>query len=717
MNIDAALTTFAEESRELLEQMENQLLSLERGEGDGDILNAVFRAAHTIKGSAGLFGLNATVEFTHGVENLLDEIRAGKVAVTPANIALLLQARDHIARLVFAELAGEVITPEQTSAGVHLSALINQGLGVAEVAATTVNKPELATTENAVGEGATPAGLWFLQLRFGRNVLQDGMDPLAFIRYLERLGTITEWVLLTAGLPSLAEANAEVCYLGFALLLQSDHEHSEIEAVFDFVRDDSNIEILPPSSPESEYLRVLATHNATDDRLTVETTLQRGGLLRPEHERLVAVLLEPNSASAAVGPTAPPAQATSTKAAKDPISSDAKMGDGRFIRVEASKLDDLIDMVGELIISGACTRILADKVGGEIAEAVSSFTHLVEGLRASALSLRMVAIGPTFERFRRTVRDVSAQLGKEVDLVIEGAETELDKMVVERMADPLMHLVRNALDHGIKDPAYRIARNKSPRGTLTLRAYYDASSVVIEVADDGAGLPREKVLAKARQLGVVSETANLTDHEIDQLIFAPGFSTAEQVSNISGRGVGMDVVKRNIEALRGDIQLLSTAGKGTVVRIRLPLTLAIIDGFLVSSGGARFVIPLDMMVECLELSPLLERSARQRGNINLRGEALPCAWLKEVFDIEDPFASRANIVVVKVGRERFGLVVDSLHGETQAVIKPLGKLFRGLRGVVGASIQGDGEVALILDVPGILQILQKQPGRLSSAAA
>jgi two-component system chemotaxis sensor kinase CheA len=385
---------------------------------------------------------------------------------------------------------------------------------------------------------------------------------------------------------------------------------------------------------------------------------------------------------------------------------DSRPPDASFLRVDAEKLDHLIELVGELVVANAGVQMLGQAEGaGPLAEAAEILARLVEEVRDVTLSLRMVQIGPTFQRFQRVVRDVSRELGKEIELVITGAETELDKTVVERIGDPLMHLVRNAMDHGIEPLDRRLAAGKPARAVLRLNAHHDAGSIVIEVSDDGGGLNRPKIRSKAIERGLIPPDAVLTDREIDQLIFMPGFSTADQVSNLSGRGVGMDVVRRDIEALRGSVEIDSTPGVGTTIRIRLPLTLAIIDGFLVGIGNSRYVLPVDLIVECVEL-PMSDRAAiLERGYMDLRGEVLPIIWLRELLDLQHvPAARRENVLVLQFGRTRVGLVVDVLLGEHQTVIRPLGRLFAALKGVSGSTILGGGEVALILDVPGLVEL-------------
>ncbi|MDP2694159.1 MAG: chemotaxis protein CheA, partial [Gallionella sp.] len=379
-----------------------------------------------------------------------------------------------------------------------------------------------------------------------------------------------------------------------------------------------------------------------------------------------------------------------------------KSSEANLIRVDADKLDELINLVGELIIAGAGANLIAQRTGeADLLESTATMSRLVEEVRDSALKLRMVQIGGTFNRFQRVVRDVSKELGKDIELVISGAETELDKTVVEKIGDPLTHLVRNSMDHGIESAETRLANGKPAKGTLKLNAFHDAGSIVIEVSDDGGGLNTQRILNKAIERGLVNEGENLSDREIYNLIFEAGFSTAEKVSNLSGRGVGMDVVKRNITALRGTVNLDSEEGQGTKVRIRLPLTLAIIDGFLVGVGTSVYVVPLDMVVECIERAAW-QNSGGDGSYLNLRGEVLPYLRLREHFEVEGEAARRENVVVVRYGEHKVGLVVDRLLGEFQTVIKPLGKVFNQVSGIGGFTILGSGEVALILDVPGLM---------------
>ncbi|HLD65834.1 MAG TPA: chemotaxis protein CheA, partial [Pseudomonas sp.] len=371
-----------------------------------------------------------------------------------------------------------------------------------------------------------------------------------------------------------------------------------------------------------------------------------------------------------------------------------------FIKVEVGKLDQLINLVGELVIAGAAASLsLRQNDTAAMTEANEGVTILVERIRDASLSLRMVAIGEVFQRFPRVVRDISKELGKDIELLVTGADTELDKSMVEKLADPLMHIVRNAMDHGIEPSEARLACGKTARGALRLNAYHESGSIVIEVGDDGRGLDRQRILDKAIEKGLIQADQPLSDSEVFRLVFEPGFSTAAQVTNLSGRGVGMDVVRRNIEQLRGEVEVLSEFGQGTTVRIRLPLTLAIIDGFQVRVADETFVLPLDQVIECVDLGEQEQR----HDLVNLRGEALPYVRLRELFGLEVRRGQRESLVVLQFGANRAGVVVDQLVGEFQAVIKPLGQIFAQNKVLSGSTILGDGSVALILDVPNLIQ--------------
>ncbi|MGZ0717006.1 chemotaxis protein CheA [Pseudomonas palleroniana] len=668
IDLDQAQQTFIAEARELLQVMEQSLLQLESEPGNEEAIGAVFRAAHTIKGSAGLFGLAPIVGFTHIVEDVLDRLREGSVTVDATLIALLLKCGDHILDLIEAvDHHGGALQPATLEHG----EVLREALSAYQPLQTAV-----AVVESAGQDDETRAEvLWHISLRFGAEVFRNGMDPLSFLRYLATLGQLLQVTPLTESIPPVDGWDPESCYLGFEIDLRSKASHATLNEVFDFVRDDCEV--------------LISALDAPGDSSTAAGT------------ELVAQTV--------ASPMATTQQRVAT-------TSDVKPRDGNYVRVNADKLDELINLVGELVIASAGASLLARSCNNDpLEEAASTVSGLVEEILDGALHLRMIPIGDTFNRFRRVVRDVSQELGKDIDLIISGAETELDKTVVEKIGDPLMHLLRNAMDHGIENAEARRAAGKSTKGHLSLNAYHDSGSIVIEIADDGAGLNRERILEKAQERGLVASGAVLSDQEIYNLIFEAGFSTAEAVTNLSGRGVGMDVVKRNITLLRGTVDLDSRPGQGTVVRIRLPLTLAIINGFLVGLDHCTYVIPLDMVQECVELDEHQRQSSRDQGYLDLRGEVLPLVHLRDHFSHEGPPARRQNVVVVRYAEHKAGLVVDDLLGEFQTVIKPLGKLFGALRGISGSTILGSGAVALILDIPALLNQIVQQEARTPQA--
>lgn len=610
MDMDEVLKIFIAESRELLEQMEDALLQLESAPNDADTINAIFRAAHTIKGSAGLFGLDLIVGFTHIAESVLDRIRNGELHFDETLTALFLQVGDHLGTLITLLDDGhdlEHLDEEK----LEQNRLLSERLS--EYMAPAAHQPGgLPTSHERLVERSAHGGLsadhWHLSLRFGPDTLRNGMDPLSLLRYLNTFGRIVNIVPLLDRVPPPAEMDPETCYLSFEVAFASEADKATIEGAFEFVREDSLIRILPPHSKSDEYLELIRGLPEEDMRLG-EILMRCGTLTAAELQDVLHAQVQgqQEAESRPIGQVLmeeslvqPPVIAAALQ--KQQQVKENRSNENNLIRVDAGKLDQLINLVGELIIAGAGARMTAQQVGHpQMLESTELLARLVEEVRDSALTLRMVQIGATFNRFQRVVRDVSHELGKDIALSISGGETELDKTVVERITDPLTHLVRNAMDHGIEPLAVRQARGKPAKGNVRLNAFHDAGSIVLEVADDGGGLDPQRILAKAQERGLITEGQVLSEKETFNLIFEPGFSTADQVSNLSGRGVGMDVVKRNITALRGSIELDSVLGQGTCVRIRLPLTLAIIDGFLVGVGQAGYVIPLDLVEECIEL--------------------------------------------------------------------------------------------------------------------
>ncbi|MGW8275214.1 chemotaxis protein CheA [Xanthomonas axonopodis pv. clitoriae] len=669
MDMNQLMQTFLAESRDLLEDMERHLLEAERGESSPDAVNAIFRAAHTIKGSGGLFDLPQLVGFTHVVESVLDLVRDEALSLSSDLIGLLLVCCDHIHALV--ETAADPSHADPVALAAEAEPLLAQ-------LQTYLQRSACGVTAAAIAQGAPEkqSGYWRITLKLFADALRFGNSPLKLIRNLRSLGSVESINTDISQLPAFDDLDPEANYLGFQILLRSDADRAAIEEVFEFVREDCDLEIVSVPAPSDAA-----------DLLTAET----------------AASSAPNKPLAAV----PSAASAPGRAAPDAA---ARNADARSIRVDADKLDRMIDLVGELIIAVSSTNANAQRTGdAQLLESASILAGLVEDVRESALQLRMVKIGGTFSRFQRVVHDVARELGKDIALVVAGEDTELDKSVVEKIGDPLTHLVRNAMDHGIEPADVRVARGKPARGTVGLNAYHDSGSIVIQITDDGGGLNRDRILAKALERGLIEPGRQLSDRDVFAMIFEPGFSTAEKVTNLSGRGVGMDVVKRNITALRGTVEIDSAAGVGTTISVRLPLTLAIINGFQVGVGKSVFVVPLDVVEECVEFTPDYASDY-----IDLRGSVLPYVRLRELFALGGKTPARESIVVIRQGAQRFGLVVDTLLGEWQTVIKPLSKVFAQVKGISGSSILGSGDVALILDVPSLIQQLHPNQDALAA---
>lgn len=707
MNLDSVKQTFLIESEELLDRMEVDLLNLEKNPEDSEAVNSLFRAIHTIKGSAGMFGYDNIVNFTHSVESMLEQLRKGEADINPDLIAALLKSHDHVQQLI------AIDTSEDSEMTDGLAAEGNELL--AELKAHfsgTFTPPPAASASTADAPVATAEGEgvanpnWHISIRLNKEVLTHGLDPAAFINYLKTMGDLINVRPVADQLPSLSEYDPESFYTGFEIDLSSESSADEIEANFEFLEDDSDIIILPPHAAIAAY-RDLISNRPEDDERIRNILIEMGSLQKSELDEKAAAPAPSEKAAAETGVQKSGSQTAAKNAPAGNAARNAAAGNEqakKFIRIEAGKLDHLINLVGELVITGATIRQLSEKhADADLSESASAMSRLIEELRDNVMNVRMVQIGETFRRFERIVRDTSRELGKQIQLKIKGGDTELDKNLIDNIADPLMHLVRNSMDHGLEMPDERAEAGKPRQGTINLNSYHDTGSIVIEVSDDGKGLDRDVLLNKAIERGIANPNNNYSDHDIYHFIFEPGFSTAAEVTNISGRGVGMDVVKRNIESLRGTVDVSSKPGRGTTVRIRLPLTLAIIDGFLVTVGKTYYVIPLDMVIECVEMDNSNEGMASGGNMINLRGEVLPYMRLSDFFDIELNDSQHENIIVVKYAQQKAGLLVDDLLGESQTVIKPLGKLFDKLQGISGATIMGTGEVALILDVPRLIE--------------
>ncbi len=651
--LQEAIAEFKEESIELLNGMETALLEIQEYGMGGDRINAVFRAAHTLKGSGGMLKLTHLVEFTHIAENLLDDVRNDKLQITDEMISVLLKCKDHMQNLVLFYATNSNGEPDTTLKTV--SSFLMQELqkfhGIDSSAASAQNASQDYALLTAQG--------WDIDIVFGKEIFQSGMEPSHFIRFLSTLGEIESVSLDTNKIESLSFINPVNCYLVAHIKLQTAASREKVVEVFDFIQDDIELSL-----------------TAWDDSAK---------------EEIDTSVVSANTA-------APKANIAAQNGNEEVITSVVSS----TLRVDSDKVDTLINLIGEMVIANANVVQKSTALNNDdLIESVSIVSHMLEEIRDSAMKIRMVQIGETFNKFKRIVHDVSKKLDKDVELVISGGETEMDKTIVEKISDPLVHIVRNAMDHGLENNEDRLRANKKPKGRLSLNAFHDAGMIAIEISDDGRGIDESKIFAKAVQKGIADPNAKLSQKEIFNLLFEPGFSTAEQVTELSGRGVGMDVVKRNIQALRGTIDINSTLGKGSIFTIRLPLTLAIIDGFLVRVGKTHYVIPLEMVLECVELPANNNRLMSGNDYINLRGVILPTLSLRNFFKEsgERDSEHQDNVVVVQSGDRKFGLIVEELLGEFQTVIKPLGKIFRGVKGVGGSSILGSGEVALIVDVP------------------
>jgi two-component system chemotaxis sensor kinase CheA len=709
-----ALPAFMSEAREQLDQLEQLLLELEGSPEDRELLDALFRCVHTIKGSAGLFGLDEIIAFTHHVESFLDALREGTVRLAPAISSVLLRCADQVRRLLALvdgdDRTADAIDEERED----LVAALAWHLPHGATAAATVQ----AAREAAEALKFAPH---HITLHFKPDTFRDGFDPLAILEYLATLGTLDTVAIGLSRLPAFEGFDPETCHLDLSMVLHAPMDATGVDAAFDMVREDCVVRI---SNLEDCPQAVLERIEQMDDSPRLgEILVAAGAVARQElDEALVEqARLSETQVQVPIGEVLRAGHGVPQQVVEAAVRKQrGRDGDeARSVRVPADRLDAVINLLGELVIAGAGTALLAQKTGmSELIESSHQLGRLIEEIRNGTLQLRMVQIGETFSRFRRVVRDTAAELGKDVQLEILGGETELDKSVVERIADPLMHLVRNALDHGLEPPAERVAAGKPAQGRLTLSACHESGSILIRIVDDGRGIQREKVLQRAWDRGLVEQGVVPPDDDILKLIFEPGFSTAEKVTNLSGRGVGMDVVRRNIEALRGTVSIDSEPGAGSTIEVRLPLTLAIIDGFLIGVGPSKFIFPLEAVVEVIESRPTATvLDARGRSVVALRGGALPVVSLRCLYGLESEPPERSSVVVIKAGAHRYGVLVDQLLGQHQTVIKPLGRMFRSLRGMSGSSILGTGEVALIFDCASLSQLAANQPASHRASAS
>ncbi|MDR3469522.1 MAG: chemotaxis protein CheA [Xanthobacteraceae bacterium] len=679
-----ATETYRQEAQELLEQLEHALLEIGHRPGDADLIDSAFRALHTIKGSGAMFGFDRVAAFTHHVETAFDMVRKGKVAATAELVALTLAAKDQMRRLIEA--------PDAASDA--------DGRAILDRLQAAVDSATVGAAPVESGAAAGPV-TWRVRFRLPSGAMATGSNPLLLIEELRELGEATV-TALTEQVPALEDLDPTECHVGWDVILTTLEPRERIEQVFLFLLDDMELAIDrvetcddPPRPGEVLVARGDVKSAELDDALSrqapVGKPLVETGTL--SEDKLAGALAEQQHVRAA-------------SAAKS----------GSSIRVPAERLDEMMDRVGELVIAQSrLKQITASSDDPQIQSVVEEIERLARELQDTTMGVRMVPIGSLFGRFRRLVHDLSRDLGKEIELVTTGEDTELDKTVIERLADPLVHLIRNSGDHGLETPDGRAAAGKPASGRISLTARHAGAEVLITIGDDGRGLDRARIQARAEENGLLAPGAKLGDEELFKIIFEPGFSTAREVTNLSGRGVGMDVVKRTIEDLRGTIDVRSTPGRGSEVTLRLPLTLAIIDGLLVRIGRGRYVIPLTAVEECVELTPQDDLRSTGRSFLSIRDELVPFIRLREQFRTGTPPDPYQKVVVVSDGESRVGLVVDQVIGDHQTVIKSLSNLHADAASFSGATILGDGTVALILDVPQLVEDGRARDDRLKAA--
>jgi two-component system chemotaxis sensor kinase CheA len=667
---------FFEESFEGLDVMESGLLDMGEGEVDSEEINAIFRAAHSIKGGSGTFGFTDISSFTHVMETLLDEMRDGRRSVTQHAVDILLRSVDVLREMLSSVKDGADLDQEQVdSMQGELQALL-EGEDGAAVAAPAAKEPE--------GDAAGGITGWHIVFRPHPHMMRTGNDPLRIIRELAALGDLKVEGDISL-LPRLAEYEPEDSYLSWDLHLTGDVDRDAISEVFDWVEDDCDLAVMPIQSEAA-----VSAQQAAQEEPPEEAQPERRSADRRQ----------------------------STDRREQPL--DRRQGDRRAakstgsssIRVDIQKIDALINMVGELVITQSMLGMLGEDFSMDrverLQDGLSQLERHTRELQESVMQIRMLPISFTFSRFPRLVHDLSSKMGKKIELKMTGENTEVDKTVIEKIGDPLVHLVRNSLDHGIEMPEERIAAGKPETGTVRLSAFHKGGNIIIEIRDDGKGLDRDRILSKAIERGLVTEDQTLSDRQIYELIFLPGFSTAEQVSDVSGRGVGMDVVRKNINELGGSIEIESEKGVGSAIIIRLPLTLAILDGQTITVGDETYIVPLVSIIESIQVRPEMVNLIAGRGEtFKLRNDYLPIVRLHDIFGIENAKATELSeglLVVVEGEGRHCGLFVDDLVGQQQVVIKSLEANYQKVDGISGATILGDGSVALILDIQGVIRM-------------
>lgn len=686
--IDIHKQAFIEEASDLLTQLESGLLELENVPDDVELIAKVFRILHTIKGSSGMFGYDDITMFTHDIENVYDRIRNGDIKITKGIIDLTLSARDQIALLLTGNNDKRIIDDEVTR-GILQSfrdIILEYNAGD-KSSSDQKEEKEIVRSEKPFGKITT----FHIKFKPVIEIFQNGTNPLFLLKELKEMGDSIIHSRIDM-IPPLAEIDTELCYTYWDIILKTKEDADAIKDVFIFIED--QCELFIKVIDEDNKLKDLEAFISFESMLLEETLMGNYDI-----EYLLSsfnLIHDEKTVSKSAAPI--------VKKVKERAESTNEAEVGSSLRVSTEKLDELVNLVGELVTTQARLSQLANqRDDSEMITVSEEVERITWSLRDSALNIRMLPIGSTFNKFKRLVRDLSKELGKEVELTTEGAETELDKTVLEKLGDPLVHIIRNCIDHAIELPKEREKAGKPRSGWVELSASQSGGNVIIEISDDGAGIDKEIVRAKAIKNGLITESAELSDSEIFSLIFAPGFSTAQKVTNVSGRGVGMDVVKKAIENLRGTVDVKSKKGEGTTIILKLPLTLAIIDGLLVKIEDDHYILPLSSVEECVELTTNDIKNAHGRHIINIRGGITPYVSLREKFELTSERPDIEQVVISDVNGNRVGFVVDEVFGQHQTVLKSLGVFYKNVKGVSGATIMGDGTVALILDIQRIIE--------------
>ncbi|TGL37514.1 chemotaxis protein CheA [Leptospira perdikensis] len=722
MDLTEVIDAYLVESEEFLRDMEAILLRTEVSSPSDDDLNAIFRAVHTIKGTAGMFGFESTVKFTHVVENLLDQLRSHEIPFQSELTEILLNAKDHLSYLVSEETKGkipdskiangnsilEMMKPFQKGdISVFAKKDSNQIRNEDEKESGMTKKEDFSKSPISEPNSSYRIPGYLISFRPNRNVFSQGLDPISFIGYLKKIGSIHSLKTISEIVTHWEEFDPESCYLGFEIHLVSDSDLETVRKVFNFIENDSFLHVLPQGSTIEDLADL--SGQLPEEEILLGNIWKEIGILtdislihyfEELKSRKTGFSSSVNFGTKLSSLEVQAQEVAETKLSANPIKDQNKSA---TIKVDSKRIDNLINRVGELVVSCAnMNQLIGFTEDSNLQESSILAMRLLNEVREISLKLRMVPIGDSFQKYTRTVRDLGKELGKDIKLITEGNETELDRNIVEKLGDPLTHLVRNACDHGLETPEEREKKGKPKQGTIKLNAYHEAGSVVIEITDDGNGIQKEKVWQKAIDKGLVSGSIPDSEEEIFKLLFHPGLSTASQITNVSGRGVGLDVVLQNIESLRGAITVKSTPNQGSRFILRLPLTLAIIDGFLVAVGQNQFIIPMDMVLECLHFTDDNKTDSNQF--FALRGNLIPFLRLRDYYPTDSVGNTlRENIVIVRNGEKKAGIVVERLLGEYQTVIKPMGSVFRHVKGVSGSSILGDGNVALIIDIPSLFE--------------